>query len=403
MQGNTRLLLVTTRRLTSPTGEWRLIANRSRALSSCFSIHTDVICIRTPLDNDGFLNADEWAVKATYFGLRRWMSPLLMPSVLRAKREISRWLMDNPRGVVMISGVQLYFLSLGIPRDRLIVDLHGTLDEWRELGSNNRRSRVLRVLYPVASFAERLMLNGARGALVVSRELAAYAGRCGAGAAWRIPCGILSSQTRMGNEGLRIQWRAKWGLPDSVTLFVYSGGLSKWQCIREAIHLFRAARSSWPGRCHLLIATPNVDALRHAVGSLESDSITACSIPAEHVQEALTACDIGLLLRENNKTNRCAYPNKFAEYVAAGLFVVTSPGLTDPAEFVERHRLGLLIDPVEVSEGRTADWCNLLLKSFQNRGSRMDFACRASNAALEELSMERLVAPLAGDLMRLAS
>jgi hypothetical protein len=65
----------------------------------------------------------------------------------------------------------------------------------------------------------------------------------------------------------------------------------------------------------------------------------------DRVADHLAVCDYGLLLREPTITNRVASPTKFAEYLAAGLDVLISPGLGDLSDFVRRHGCGLVVDP----------------------------------------------------------
>ena len=68
-------------------------------------------------------------------------------------------------------------------------------------------------------------------------------------------------------------------------------------------------------------------------------------VSPDRVAEHLAVCDYGLLLREDTVTNRVASPTKFAEYLAAGLDVLISPGLGDLSDFVRRHGCGTVVDP----------------------------------------------------------
>lgn len=386
---------MTTRNLSAPTGEWRLIANRSAALRSDFKIPTDVLYLRPHTSPPILLDGSRWSEDLYAIRFSNRVEPRLCSALLKLRRTISSWLTRNASGYVVISGCQLYLAPLGIPRERLIVDLHGTLREWVDGNERAPRDRVLRFAYPLASLAERRALEGARGALVVSTALATYARACGVHNVWRIPCGLLRSGVPSESGRAREEWRNRLSIPADTTAFVYSGGLSKWQCVREAVLLFGRIRQAWPGKCRLVIMTPRVEALSPIVAGLDASGIRACSVPAEDIGAALCACDIGLLLRDNSSTNHNAFPNKFAEYVVAGLFVITSPGLKDASEFVLRHRVGVLIDPREIRYGLAAEWVSFLVEAYHGRGSQQQYLARAKAAALDELTMERLVAPFA--------
>lgn len=390
-----RLLLVTTRNLSAPTGEWRLIANRSAALRSEFKIRTDVLYLRPDTCTPALLKGSCWSedVRAIRFSNR--VDSQLCFALLELRRSISSWLKSNASGYVVISGGQLYLAPLGIPRERLIIDLHGTLREWVEGNGRTLRDRMLRFGYPLAALAEKRALEGAFGALVVSTALAAYARACGVHNVWRIPCGLPRNSVIAESGCAREEWRKRLSIPADTTAFVYSGGLSKWQCVKEAVQLFGRVRRAWPGNCQLVIMTPRIEALSAIVAGLDTSGITACSVGAEDIGAALCACDIGLLLRDDNSTNHNAFPNKFAEYIAAGLFVITSPGLKDSSEFVLKHRVGVLIDPREIRDGLEPERVGFLVDAYHGRGSHQQYLARAKAAALDELTMEHLVEPFA--------
>jgi hypothetical protein len=64
----------------------------------------------------------------------------------------------------------------------------------------------------------------------------------------------------------------------------------------------------------------------------------------EEVMSTISCCDYGWMVREKSDTNRVASPVKFAEYLAAGLRVIISPGLGDYPEFVKQHGAGMVVE-----------------------------------------------------------
>ena len=394
-----KILLVTTRNLSTPTGEWRLIANRSTALRSAFEIRTDVLYLRPHSSSLTLFNPSLWADDVFTVPFSNRLDRRLCCSLLEVRRHITRWLSRNANGSVVISGFQLYLAPLGIPKDHMIIDLHGTLCEWVDGSGRTQRDRMLRVAYPIVALAERRALKGTRGALVVSTQLATYAAAQGACNVWKIPCGVLRSSVVLDPIGARNKWRKRLSIPADATTFVYSGGLSKWQCVREAVQLFGRVREKWPRKCRMVIMTPRIDALSKLIAGLDESEITVSSVSAEEIGYALCACDIGLLLRDDNSTNRNAFPNKLAEYIAAGLFVITSQGLKDPSEVVLRHRIGVLIDPREVRESLTQSRTGFLIDSYRAHETQRESGARAGAAALDEVTMEHLVGPFARGLV----
>lgn len=66
-------------------------------------------------------------------------------------------------------------------------------------------------------------------------------------------------------------------------------------------------------------------------------------VPSDKVDSYLRLCDYGLLLRDDNITNKVAAPVKFAEYLSCGLKIIISEGIKDYAKFVDEHGCGYVI------------------------------------------------------------
>ena len=126
-------------------------------------------------------------------------------------------------------------------------------------------------------------------------------------------------------------------------VLVYSGGLSAWQMFEETVQ--QMARCINAGIAAAVILTNDKEAAsrivaRYVVGQ---ERVYIGTLRQSEVIRGLQACDVGFLLRADNVVNRVASPTKFFEYLAAGLYVITTPGAGTVAPLVERHRLGLVI------------------------------------------------------------
>ena len=62
----------------------------------------------------------------------------------------------------------------------------------------------------------------------------------------------------------------------------------------------------------------------------------------QEVPIVLSACDMGILIREDSVTNRVASPTKFAEYLSAGLQVIITNNIGDYSDFVKVHQCGII-------------------------------------------------------------
>lgn len=138
-------------------------------------------------------------------------------------------------------------------------------------------------------------------------------------------------------------------------ILAYSGGLAAWQMFEETVQLMVQCINA--GAAAAVILTKDEDVARRVLAryDVDLDRVHVGALSQGEVIRGLQACDVGFLLRANNVVNKVASPTKFFEYLAAGLYVVTSPGAATVAPLVERHRLGLVIRP-ERRDLRLVDW-----------------------------------------------
>jgi hypothetical protein len=128
------------------------------------------------------------------------------------------------------------------------------------------------------------------------------------------------------DPGLREATRNRLGYGEQNTVYVYSGSLTAYQCFPETVALFESVHANAP-TSRLLVLTPALAAARRVLAHLPADcwQVFACSL--SEVNAFLNAADVGFLMRQRSRTNRVAFPTKFAEYGLTGLGVLTTDAL----------------------------------------------------------------------------
>lgn len=122
---------------------------------------------------------------------------------------------------------------------------------------------------------------------------------------------------------------------------VYSGGTGGWQSFDLVVELLE----------NLLDRQPDIEVIfltkeTKEVTSLCSKFPNRCErkwLKHHEVYDVLSACDYGILLRDDQWTNRVASPVKYAEYLNAGLRVLISPHIGDFSNFTVNNNAGLII------------------------------------------------------------
>lgn len=144
------------------------------------------------------------------------------------------------------------------------------------------------------------------------------------------------------------------GLGDRV-VYVYVGALGGFYLIDETAQLMAAARAADP-RAFALVLTqsapqPMIDAFERR--GLSPNDYRVLSVPPEAVPRYLRAADVGVSLIRPSFARRASSPTKFAEYLAAGLPVISTAEIGDLDAQIERHRVGVLLrrfDPAAYAE-----------------------------------------------------
>lgn len=77
---------------------------------------------------------------------------------------------------------------------------------------------------------------------------------------------------------------------------------------------------------------------------LDGTAATIESRPPEEVPSAFQAGDVGLSLCVSSFSKTASTPTRFAEYLAAGMPVIVTPGIGDLVTIVEQHEVGVVLD-----------------------------------------------------------
>jgi glycosyltransferase involved in cell wall biosynthesis len=149
------------------------------------------------------------------------------------------------------------------------------------------------------------------------------------------------------DEDIRASRRSELGYTDKSIVLVYAGGMAQYQMIAEMLALWRGVLPLNNDIEFLLMINSDPPSLERSVGSLDDFGcrLKILNLPRSEVFATLSAGDIGFLIRENRTLNATASPVKFAEYLAAGLAVVSSPGVGDLSERIIKRQLGVLVKP----------------------------------------------------------
>lgn len=233
----------------------------------------------------------------------------------------------------------------------VVVDFHGAcIEEARNRRELERRDVSLQWLEK----AEQLAVSKAAACLVVSRAMINYLkqkhGQIYVSPTYEVPICVendffLPLEREFARHAL--------GVPASSPLLVYCGGAQEYQCLDEMRELLVALIAVLPD-VHLLIISRDEKKFQDVFRGLEN-RITLRSVASKEVPHLLIAADAGLLLRRDHVLNRVSCPTKFAEYLACGVPVITTPFAGHAGELVYQYAAGVVLSDPATGVDTVAD------------------------------------------------
>lgn len=372
-----RVLLITNRNILTTCGELRLIKNRAESLFDQYGISTDFIV----LANSKRINAEKKeeirAGGVITEVLQDTQKPWTLISADRALRKLIKETVTNYTAVVLSgSGVPLYakLVRKIAPKVHIFADVHGASEDIVELvkKSNFLKKIEKNIIFRIDKMGLAKSTPFLDGYFTVTPALKEYVEKrfeVNSDAKFIIaPCATSKIEESYINDyaAYRKEYREKFGIQPNERVFIYSGGVSSWQCIEDTLGLYRRIKQK-NNNTRMLVFSHNIDEVKKLIR--EDDDIQAYRFAPEELKKALCAGDYAFLLRRDCITNNVAFPNKFLEYVLSGMKIITTPYLYEIANQVKKNNLGLLykmdgdIDSLiqTIEEDReTINWSNRL-------------------------------------------
>jgi glycosyltransferase involved in cell wall biosynthesis len=271
-------------------------------------------------------------------------------------------------------------LSARLTRSRFLNDADGPLaDEYADAG-----------IWPAGSVGHRLtrrverhLLRSADAVAVLTTHRRDEVRTLVSGETTVLPCGVDTDHFRF-REDERQAHRQALGLKGPV--FVYAGKAGGWY-LTESMLDFAVAAARLLGEGSLLVLTHD-DPTRFIHGAASRGlHCVVKRATRDEMPGLLSAGDAGLSFVLSAPSKAAASPVKNGEYLACGLPVVTTPGIGDYSDLVQRLAVGVVV--VRLDPKGLAEAAALLGRLLEEQGLRE--RCRA--AAMSEVSMVGVVLP----------
>ena len=343
---------MTDRNILTTSGELRLIKNRAESLYRENGIVTDFVVVSKKerivnktetIVAGGNIVSYEMSVRHPYISISSHKSVI---------QDIKTRLAKKDYGAVILSGFAMPVYAKTIKQVShipVLLDIHGASEDMLELAksSSKQKGMMLQTLYHIDQKITKHSLNNIDGFFVVTESLREYfKARYSIDdnrPFFIVPCATNGEEfNREKYLKDRKKYRGKYHIDKDEVVFIYSGGISPWQCVSETIELYIKIANFVERKTRLLVFSHNKDAIIKMADGDERIQIDSYS--PDELAHALSAGDYAFLLRANNITNNVAFPNKFLEYVQSGMRIITTPYVKEIAKQVKENNLGFIYD-----------------------------------------------------------
>ncbi len=341
-----KILFIAGRNIYNTNGEIRLIKNRANSLFDNYEIITDFICYR---DKDVLKEKQEIINEHSKFYLITYSKnpfSIFYHTKDVVKKAIELLKNENYAAVVISGEIVLKIIDklrkvTDIP---IIYDVHGVCDELKEFrGSNFIINLKRNLIYRMFTNQGRKYIHKYDAAFVVTNELKKHTidvFNADKLKYFIVPCAKkdFSIDVEFQKKN-REQYRKKYGIQNNTLLFIYSGGVSPWQCIDETIDIFLRINKILKNSKLLILSN---DAEK--INTKNNEAIIKDSVAYDKVDATLCSGDFAFMIRGDYVTNHVAFPNKYCEYVASGMKIICSPYLFTIANNIRENDIGYIME-----------------------------------------------------------
>ncbi len=227
---------------------------------------------------------------------------------------------------------------------KLFIDCQGALEEQYEY------SKGIEFLMNYTKFIlkKKLLKNAIKncdGAIVVSDEMKQYLfsymnkNKKEKFNIIKIRCGV--DRVLLTSEKLKSRnlIREKWEIKENTVVMVFSGYRMAWQNIDKIIDLFKKYDEKYDDIFFAFFCNIDEEFIEKLNINFPKKNYELKFLEKSEYFEYLTACDVGFLVRDYNKTNDVAFPNKFSDYINSGLMIAINDALPEPSRLLKENNI----------------------------------------------------------------
>lgn len=328
-----KVLLITNADMSLQSGNVVLVTRRAQELFRQFGIKTVCIIMASKKNSIGVLQNSE---SIEYI-------------LLLNKKQLEKHLNEYSYKIVIFYGT-LSLLYLNLVKKKLEHKSKILLDQQAAQEEQFEYSKGIDLVVDYIKFylkdaLIKISTKNIDGVITVSDELSQYIKKYFSVKKrdkvkfFKIRCGINNVLTDDFRMKSRCEIRKKWGIADDTRVMVFSGYRLSWQKVDEIIKIFQDIDKKAHNVFFAFFCNEDKEFRNRLEKAFPKNNFILEFLSFEYYFKNLCACDIGFLVRDYNYTNKVAFPNKFSDYINAGLLIAINDALPEPMRILRQYKL----------------------------------------------------------------
>ncbi len=200
-----------------------------------------------------------------------------------------------------------------------------------------------------------------------------------------IPCCVDLKKFEAANDQARREIREKLCITNR-RVIVYVGALGGWYLTDEMADLMAAAKKRDSQTFALVLTQSPAEMIRQLLIKREfaETDFLVTKVSPEEIPRYLSAADVALSFIKPCYSKLSSSPTKIAEYLAAGLPIISNGGVGDVAEMIEADQVGAIVRDFNQEE------YSMVLQKIEKLSGEKDLAERCRQSARRRFSLQNV-------------
>lgn len=200
-----------------------------------------------------------------------------------------------------------------------------------------------------------------------------------------IPCCVDLSRFSAGTGESRDEARTRLGLTGK-SVAVYVGSFGGWYLSDAIFDFFEAMRKDDPNAFAMILTQRDQEKIESTLKErgFDASNLMVKSVPHAEIDSYLRAGDFAISFIKSSYSKKSSSPTKLAEYLAAGLPVISNRGVGDVDATIENNGVGTMVEHLSESA---------YVQAIQEVTSKGDISDRCREVAIREFDLDTVGGP----------